>query len=183
MTNNSINTTESQEQSGQNTQINLKWNLVLFCIAGVIALIDRITKILTDANLVEGIPVPVFPGFDLLLAYNTGAAFSFLSEAGGWQRWFLTGISLGVSILLTAWIAKLSRSQKLQGIALALILGGALGNLYDRMFVGYVIDFISVYFRDYRFATFNIADSAITAGAGLMILDIFLEHRQTSSQE
>ena len=183
MTNNSKNTTESQEQSGQNTQINLKWNMGLFCLAGVIALIDRITKILSDANLAEGIPVPVFPGFDLLLAYNTGAAFSFLSEAGGWQRWFLTGISLVVSLLFVVWIARLPRSQKLLGIALALLLGGALGNLYDRMFAGYVIDFISVYFRDYRFATFNIADSAISVGAGLMILDIFLEHKQTSNLE
>ena len=167
----------------QNQQHNLKWNQVLICSAVVIALIDRITKILSNANLEMGVPVSVFPGFDLLLAYNTGAAFSFLSDAGGWQRWFLTSVSLGVSILLIVWIARLPKVQKLQGIALAMILGGALGNLYDRMFAGYVIDFISIYFMDYRFATFKIADSAISVGAALMILNIFREHRQTSDQE
>ena len=172
------NSTESQSQ-----QHNPKWNLVLIGSAVVIALIDWITKILSNTNLELGVPVSVFPGFDLLLAYNTGAAFSFLSDAGGWQRWFLTGISLAVSILLIVWIARLPKAQKLQGIALAMILGGALGNLYDRMFAGYVIDFISVYFMNYRFATFNIADSAISVGAALMILDIFREHRQAPDQQ
>ena len=150
----------------------------LYTISAVIVVLDRLTKIACAASLTEGEPVTVFPGFDLLLAYNTGAAFSFLSEAGGWQRWLLTGISLGVSIMIAVWLYRLPRAQKLLGIALALILGGALGNLYDRMLAGYVIDFISVYFLDYRFATFNIADSAISIGAGLMILDIFLGSRR-----
>lgn len=146
----------------------------LFVLAGIVIVLDRLTKVLCEVNLTEGDPVTVFPGFDLMLAYNTGAAFSFLSEAGGWQRWLLTAISLGVSMFIAVWLVRLPRRQKLLGIALALILGGAVGNLYDRMLTGLVVDFISVYFLDYRFATFNIADSAISLGAALMILDIFL---------
>ena len=160
------------KQDQHNTDFGLP---LLYAVAALIVVIDRLTKVVSDARLVEGVPVPVFPGFDLLLAYNTGAAFSFLSDAGGWQRWFLTAISLGISVLLTAWLFRLPRSQKLLGVALALILGGALGNLYDRALAGYVIDFISLYFMEYRFATFNIADCAISIGAALMVLDMVLD--------
>jgi len=155
----------------------------LYGMAIVIVIVDRITKVVSNANLEEGIPVHVIPGFDLLLAYNTGAAFSFLSDAGGWQRWLLTGISLGMSIFLTVWLARLPRTQKLQSVAVALLLGGAVGNLYDRMLAGYVIDFISVYFMNWRFATFNIADSAISIGAALLILDIFRDWKGTAAPE
>jgi len=144
----------------------------------MVAVIDRVTKVVCDANLVLGAPVPVFPGFDLLLAYNTGAAFSFLDDAGGWQRWFLTGISLSISIFIIVWLTRIPRSQRLLGFALALILGGALGNLYDRLLIGYVIDFISVYAGEYRFATFNVADSAVSVGAALMVLDMFLDMKR-----
>ena len=154
---------------------------MLFCLSGVIVILDQITKYLSNATLSEGVAVKIFPGFDLLLAYNRGASFSFLDGAGGWQRWFLSGISLGVSLLLIVWITRLNKSQKLQGLALALILGGALGNLYDRMFAGYVIDFISLYFMNLHFAIFNIADAAISIGAGLLILDIFFEYKQSNS--
>ena len=157
--------------------------VLLYSCALVIVLLDRVTKFLSDKNLSEGSPVPVFPGFDLLLAYNTGAAFSFLGDAGGWQRWFLTAISFGVSIFIAIWLAKLPRSQKLLSIALVLILGGAVGNLYDRALAGYVIDFISVYFGQWRFATFNIADSAISVGAALMVLDIFLDWKNDPESE
>ena len=155
----------------------------LFGIAGVIVIVDRLTKILCDMNLTQGVAVHVFPGFDLLLAYNRGASFSFLADAGGWQRWLLTGISVAVSALLIVWLIRLPKAQKLQGVALALILGGALGNLYDRMMAGYVIDFISVYFMDARFAIFNIADAAISIGAGLMILDIIFDYRSNTTVE
>jgi len=151
-------------------------------IAVLVVILDQLSKYLSNTRLIEGNPVTVFPGFDLLLAYNRGAAFSFLNDAGGWQRWLLTGISLGVSIFLAFWIRKLERQQKLLGLALAMILGGALGNLYDRMMAGYVIDFISIYAGSYRFATFNIADAAISVGAGFMILDILFESRQTGSE-
>jgi signal peptidase II len=150
----------------------------LFGISGLIVIFDRLSKYLSNTNLSEGVAVNVFPGFDLLLAYNRGASFSFLADAGGWQRWLLTGISLGVSVLLIVWLIRLPKAQKLQGLALALILGGALGNLYDRMMAGYVIDFISLYFMDARCAIFNIADAAISIGAGLMILDIFFDYKR-----
>jgi signal peptidase II len=151
-------------------------------IAAAIVIIDQLTKYYSNTLLIEGRPVTVFPGFDLLLAYNRGAAFSFLNDADGWQRWLLTGISLGVSLFLVTWIRKITAGQTLLGLSLAMILGGALGNLYDRMMAGYVIDFISVYAGDYRFATFNIADAAISVGAGLMILDILLDGRQAKKE-
>jgi signal peptidase II len=154
---------------------------VLFTLAGIVAVTDRVTKVLCNANLVEGMPVTVFPGFDLLLGYNAGAAFSFLNDAGGWQRWFLTAISASISVALSVWLVKLPRFQRLLGFALALILGGALGNLYDRALTGYVIDFISVYYEDYRFATFNIAYAAISVGAALMVLDMVMDDRSGKS--
>ncbi|MBT5484636.1 MAG: signal peptidase II [Gammaproteobacteria bacterium] len=159
------------------------WSIYsLFGISALIVILDRLSKYLSDTNLTEGVAVNVFPGFDLLLAYNRGASFSFLDDAGGWQRWLLTGISLGVSALITVWLIRLPKAQKLQALALALILGGALGNLYDRMMAGYVIDFISVYFMDARFAIFNIADAAISVGAGMMILDIFLDYKRGTAE-
>ena len=166
-----------------NTAHKHKSLVLLFTLAGMIAVIDRVTKVICDANLVLGTPVSVFPGFDLLLAYNTGAAFSFLDDAGGWQRWFLTGISLSISIFIIVWLTRIPRSQKLLGFALALILGGALGNLYDRMLIGYVIDFISVYAGEYRFATFNVADSAVSVGAALLVLDMFLDMKRPAESD
>ena len=147
--------------------------VVLFLISFLIFTLDQLAKYFFDTNLNLGQPVTVFPGFDLLLAYNSGAAFSFLSDAGGWQRWVLTVFSSVISVFLIIWIARLPKQEKLTAIALCLILGGALGNLYDRAVNGYVIDFISLYFHNYRFAIFNIADSSVFLGACLMILNIF----------
>jgi signal peptidase II len=146
----------------------------------VVMLLDQISKAWCDAVLQYGLPETVFPGFDLLLIYNSGAAFSFLSEAGGWQRWVLAGISTGISLVLLFWLIRLPRQEVLLGLALSLILGGAVGNLLDRILLGYVVDFISVYYGEYRFATFNLADAAISLGAGLMALDIVIEHRNRS---
>ncbi len=140
----------------------------------LIVVLDRITKYLSDSHLDYGQPLAIFPSFDLLLAYNYGAAFSFLSDAGGWQRWVLTGISLLVSVLILRWLIQISKQERVFALALCFILGGAVGNLYDRLFYGYVVDFISLYYGSYRFATFNIADSAISVGAFLMILEVFL---------
>jgi signal peptidase II len=106
--------------------------------------------------------------------HNSGAAFSFLDNAGGWQRWVLTAISLVVSVVLCIWLWLLPKQQKLLAIALSIVLGGAVGNLIDRLLMGYVVDFISVYYHDFRFATFNIADAAISIGAALLVLDIFI---------
>lgn len=153
---------------------------VLLSISVLIVLLDQLTKYLCDTFLNYGQARTVFPGFDLLLAYNSGAAFSFLSDAGGWQRWVLAAFSAGISLLILVWLVRMPKHDKLSALALCLILGGALGNLYDRVFSGYVIDFISIYYGPYRFATFNIADSAVCIGAFMMILDIFRSRPEES---
>ena len=117
----------------------------------------------------------VLPVFQFTLLHNRGAAFSFLDDAGGWQRWFLVVVSTGVSVFVAHWLYRIRSEEKLLALALALILGGAIGNLIDRAFVGYVVDFIVVHWDHHYFPAFNIADSAITVGAGLMILDMFLK--------
>src|SRR5690606_28502733 len=113
-------------------------------------------------------------------AYNRGAAFSFLNDAGGWQRWLLSSISLGVSVFLGLWLVRLPQQQRLLRWALAIILGGAVGNLYDRVVYGYVVDFISLYWGSWRFATFNVADAAISIGAVLLVLDVLLSKEDKS---
>ncbi len=141
-------------------------------ISAFIIVIDQFSKTILNSRLDYGQPLQIFPGFDLLLVYNSGAAFSFLAEAGGSQRWLLAGISFVMSIIVFIWLLRLPKNQLLSAFALTLILGGAVGNLIDRVYLGYVIDFISVYYMEYRFATFNIADSAISVGAALLALDI-----------
>ncbi len=115
----------------------------------------------------------ILPIFKLTLVHNEGAAFSFLSDAGGWQRWVLVLISSVVSTFVAVWLYRVSRQQKLLALALAFILGGALGNLVDRVLQGYVVDFIVVYYNQFYFPAFNVADSAITVGAGFLIIDMF----------
>jgi signal peptidase II len=145
----------------------------LFLAILVVAL-DQWTKLLANSQLDYNVPVEILPVFDLTLRYNTGAAFSFLSEAGGWQRWFFTAVAVIVSVVLVVWLYRLRDEQKLLACSLALILGGAIGNVWDRVQLGYVVDFISVHWQQHYFPAFNIADSAITIGAGLMILDMIL---------
>ena len=148
----------------------MKW----LWLTGLVIILDQITKILADNSLVFGIKNAVFPGFNLTLLYNQGAAFSFLSDAGGWQRWFFIFLSSAVSLFLFLWIKKVDDNNRVLLAALTLILGGAIGNLIDRSIYGYVIDFIQVYYDVYYWPAFNIADSAISLGAGLLILDMFL---------
>ncbi len=156
---------------------------MLLGISLLVVILDQLTKYLCNSMLSYGQPLTVFPGFDLLLAYNTGAAFSFLSDAGGWQRWFFTALSFGISLLILFWIVRLPKHEKLLAFALCLILGGAVGNLIDRVLQGYVVDFISLYFQQYRFATFNIADSAISIGAMLMVLEVIRAKPQATSEQ
>lgn len=118
--------------------------------------------------------IEVLPVFSFTLLHNSGAAFSFLADEGGWQRWFLVTVSAGVSAVLMVWLYRIRGTHKLLSLALALILGGAIGNLIDRAFVGYVVDFISLHYQQYYFPAFNVADSAITVGAVLLILDTLL---------
>lgn len=149
-------------------------------IALLVLVSDQITKLLADNLLTYHQPLNIVPMFNLTLAYNTGAAFSFLSDAGGWQRWFFMTLSFGISIVLIIWLQKLHAQQKLQTISLALILGGAIGNLIDRSMYGHVIDFLDVYYNNYHWPAFNIADSAISIGAVLLIIDSF-RHQQADT--
>jgi len=140
-------------------------------ITVLVIVFDQITKVLADHYLQYHQPVEIMPMFNLTLMYNKGAAFSFLANAGGWQRWFFLILTSAVSIFIYLWIRKLKTHQLLQYSALALILGGAIGNLIDRAIYGHVIDFLDVYFKQHHWPAFNIADSAITVGAILLIYD------------
>ena len=153
-----------------------KSSLIWLWLAVVIVVLDLWSKFVTNTSLDYGVPVEILPVFDLRLSYNTGAAFSFLADAGGFQRWFFVVIAVGVSAMLVVWMKRTPRWQWWVGIAQALVLGGALGNLYDRVVQGYVIDFISLHYGEYYFAVFNLADVAISVGATLLIIDmLFLE--------
>jgi signal peptidase II len=122
--------------------------------------------------------VHVAPVLDIILTYNTGAAFSFLAEASGWQRWLFVLLALAVSAVLVGWLRRLwARSQGLLACGLALIAGGALGNMLDRLVHGRVVDFIHVHWQHHYFPAFNVADSAITVGAALLLLDAWRESR------
>ncbi len=152
----------------------LKW----LWLSLLVIVLDQITKYMASTLLIYYKPLAVMPMFNLTLMHNPGAAFSFLSDAGGWQRWFFTIIAIGVSIFLVFWLKRLTDKQKLQVIALAMILGGAVGNVIDRIWLGYVVDFIQVYYDKWYWPAFNIADSAITIGAVLMIYDSFFGHAE-----
>ncbi len=148
-------------------------------LAVVVILLDQYTKGLASSALDYGRPHEVFFWFNLTLAHNPGAAFSFLADASGWQRYFFTVVASIISAGLVIWLYLMPRGQRLLALSLGLILGGALGNLWDRVQLGYVVDFISVHYGGYYFPSFNIADSAISIGAVLMLLDSFI-HRDAS---
>ena len=141
-------------------------------IASFVLALDLISKFWVESTLEFGqiIPVPSF--FNLVLTYNPGAAFSFLSDQPGWQRWFLSGIAM-VAALLILFLLRKYQHEKLFCLSLSLILGGALGNLYDRILLGHVVDFLDFYMGNYHWPAFNIADTAIVIGAALMILESF----------
>ena len=136
---------------------------------------DQITKIWFDTHLAYGERWPILPFFDFTLLYNPGAAFSFLAEGQGWQRWLFSGIALVAAALIVHLLWK-SPGQRLFCTALTAIMGGALGNLIDRLQHGHVIDFLLFYWRQWHFPAFNIADIAITCGAILLILDELLRY-------
>ena len=156
--------------------------LIWLWLALAVILLDQASKQLAEALLSYGKPVYLLPVLDFTLLYNPGAAFSFLADQGGWQRWFFTAISVGVSVMLMVWMKRLPREQVWLPVALALILGGAIGNLFDRMVYGHVIDFISVHWDRSYFPAFNVADSAITVGAFMMAIDVVREFLQERRQ-
>ncbi len=151
-------------------------------LSGAVIALDQITKLMIAGTLELHQRITVIPGFfNLTLTYNEGAAFSFLSDAGGWQRWFFTALAIVVAAILVAWLKRLTPADKGSAIALALIIGGALGNLIDRLLYGHVIDFIQWYYKSYYWPSFNIADSAITVGATLLILVSLFDQRDSGS--
>jgi signal peptidase II len=149
----------------------------------VLIIVDQITKLLVVRHFEYGERVELLPVLDLTLAFNTGAAFSFLADESGWQRWFFAVLAIGVSAVLVVWLRRLkSRAQWLLSCALSLILAGALGNVIDRLRLGHVVDFVLVYWNNSLFPAFNVADSAITIGAAMLLLDAFLEPRRSKAQ-
>jgi len=162
----------------------MKW----LWLSVIIVALDQLTKYIAEAELILHKSLAIFPSLNFTLMYNRGAAFSFLSDAGGWQRILFVSLSTGVSIFLFIWLKQITKDEhqkhnQLIQIAIAFILGGAVGNLIDRALTGEVVDFIQVYYSSYYFPTFNIADSAITVGAALLILDMFLESRRKHTTE
>ena len=145
--------------------------LIWLWLSLAIIILDQLTKVWANTELTYHQSVPIFPGLNFTLMYNTGAAFNFLAEADGWQRWFLAGLAILVSGFIIFWLSHLKRSQPWLACALTFILGGALGNLIDRLWYGYVIDFIDFYYQHWHWPAFNIADSAITVGAMMLLID------------
>ena len=148
------------------------WRWLLISV-GLIWL-DLWTKNLASSQLIYGRPVEVLPMFNLVLQHNPGAAFSFLADLGGAQVWLFSIIAIVVSVVMVVWLGRLKPDQRLLSASLAFIVGGAIGNVWGRIELGYVVDFISLHYQSSYFPTFNIADIAINIGAGLMILDIIL---------
>ncbi|MGY0218279.1 signal peptidase II [Endozoicomonadaceae bacterium StTr2] len=164
------------EQSISSKPAQQKW----LWLAAALILLDQVIKhwAVSAFDLYERLSI--LPVFDLTLAYNTGAAFSFLSDAGGWQRWFFCGIAAVVSVVLVIWIRRLKEGETWLAIALTFVLGGALGNLYDRAVLGHVVDFILLHYKGSYFPAFNIADIAINIGAFMLIVDTFRHRKQAS---
>ena len=155
---------------------------VRYGLAAFVVVLDQISKVWIDGALALHERIPITPFFNVTKAYNPGAAFSFLSEAGGWQRWFFTVVSAAVSAVLIVWLARMTRTERWLGIALSLILGGAIGNLIDRLVYGHVVDFVQVYWRDWYFPSFNVADAAISCGAAILIaLTLFEKPEESAS--
>lgn len=182
----------NQEVESQPSMLRWLW-LALLVIA-----LDQVTKIWANSALSLYLPVEVFTGLNMTLSYNPGAAFSFLANAGGWQRWFFIVLALLVSVYIIYWLKRLGANEKMLAVSLALILGGAVGNVIDRVYLGHVVDFIDVYYRaneclpffgsmmrsgvsSCHWPAFNIADSAITLGAVLLVIDSFRGHRKASN--
>ncbi len=148
----------------------LKW----LWLSAVTVVLDQASKLAITYSMQLYQSIPLLPFFNLTYVHNTGAAFSFLSGAGGWQRWFFAGLAMAMSVALSLWLSRLQKHETLLAVSLSLILGGAVGNLIDRLLYGHVIDFLDVYYGSWHFPVFNIADSAITLGAFLMLIEAFV---------
>src|SRR5690554_4858080 len=153
----------------------LRWLLLSLAVV----VLDLVTKAMASSWLGYAQPHEVLPFFNLTLLHNTGAAFSFLADHPGWQRWFFAAIAVGASVGLTIWLTRLKRDETLLACSLAAIIGGALGNLYDRLVHGYVVDFLSFHVAGWYYPAFNVADIGITLGAiGLIWESVLGEKRR-----
>jgi len=160
-------------------QLSMRHAIWLGLSAGIV-LIDQVTKWLVIDSLTLYQRISILPVFDLVRLHNTGAAFSFLADAAGWQNTLFTGVAAIVSLGITGWLLTLpSEGRRVLGLGLALVLGGAIGNIIDRVLYGYVIDFLLFFYQDWSYPAFNIADSAITCGVVLILYDgLVLEKRR-----
>lgn len=145
--------------------------LRLLWLSLLVIVLDQLSKFWIMASFQDYEVLKVWPVFNLTLVYNTGAAFSFLSDAGGWQRWFFVVIGVLVSAAMVIWLARLDQRERLTAYGLALVVGGAVGNLIDRIWLGKVVDFLQWHWQDWYWPSFNVADSAITLGVVLLLID------------
>jgi signal peptidase II len=145
--------------------------LRLLWLSLLVVVLDQATKLWVMARFDEYEVLTIWPVFNLTLVYNTGAAFSILSDAGGWQRWLFIGLALAISLVMAAWLRQLQADERLTAYGLALIIGGAVGNLIDRLWLGKVVDFLQWHWEQWYWPAFNLADSAITVGVALLLVD------------
>lgn len=149
-------------------------------LSALVVVLDQLTKLMVDRSMELYESVGLLPFFQLTYLRNQGAAFSFLSEAGGWQRWFFIGLAAVASGAICYWLSRLGKNQRWEAAAWALVLGGALGNLIDRVAYGYVIDFLDVFYGEWHWPAFNIADSAITIGVAMLLIDSLRPRQSTA---
>ena len=162
----------------------MRKNFSWLWLALIIIVLDQASKWYFSSTMQLGDSINLLPGFNWTLAHNYGAAFSFLHDAGGWQRWFFAGIALVVSGGILFWLRSVPANARFLACALVLVLGGALGNLYDRMMLGYVVDFVHVYYGTWHFPAFNIADAGITVGAIMLLIDsLILEKKRVVAND
>ena len=157
--------------------------MLWFALAASVLLLDQYSKLWIVERFSYGDIESLSGFFNLVRVHNYGAAFSFLSDAGGWQRWAFSLLAAVISIVIVVWIARLPTQSKMEGLALALILGGALGNLYDRLTLGYVVDFLDFHWSGMHFPAFNIADAGISVGAVVLIFDTLVNGSEADNNE
>lgn len=157
--------------------------MLWFALAASVLLLDQYSKLWIVERFSYGDIESLSGFFNLVRVHNYGAAFSFLSDAGGWQRWAFSLLAAVISIVIVVWIARLPTQSKMEGLALALILGGALGNLYDRLTLGYVVDFLDFHWSGMHFPAFNIADAGISVGAAVLIFDTLINGSGADNNE
>lgn len=155
----------------------LKW----LWLSGLVILVDQVTKRAVDASMQLYETIALIPFFQLTYLRNQGAAFSLLSQAGGWQRWFFILLAVVASIAISLWLKRLPKDRRFEACAWALVLGGAIGNLIDRILYGYVIDFFDAFYQDWHFPAFNVADSAISVGVTMLLIDAVIGARKESN--